>query len=297
MRYGYLRAQLEGVDRDFRELQRIVGVHFVPSQPETLLQIINKFVEKEGRVASLQKYWALQNDEIEALAAEIALSAEEASSLSAGLDSAADLPALEKGGGPHSLSHAEEFADKKFANVCDLIESMFDKSKCSGGEALATKGCSMSTIGEFMSCLASRLDELETTAAGLREHTSSSRATSSRKPDMTQVLESFVRSRSASEPAELPEPANDMVRKMLPSMSDHAPDQEGDAEQQESRRRREHEAKKGAIDRQRRDAIIQHWVQRQQDVRGAKTARPTIRDFYEGPEQLQRPRRQAETAR
>ena len=42
VRYGYLRSQLEGVDRDFRELQRIVGVHFVPSQPESLQQIINK---------------------------------------------------------------------------------------------------------------------------------------------------------------------------------------------------------------------------------------------------------------
>ena len=34
VRYGYLRSQLEGVDNDFRELQRIVGVHFQPSHPE-----------------------------------------------------------------------------------------------------------------------------------------------------------------------------------------------------------------------------------------------------------------------
>merc|ERR1719409_723419 len=72
VRYGYLRSQLEGVDRDFRELQRIVGVHFIPSRPETLQEIIDKFVEKEQRVASLQKYWSLQNDEIEKLEQECA---------------------------------------------------------------------------------------------------------------------------------------------------------------------------------------------------------------------------------
>ena len=44
-----------------------MGVRFVPSQPESLQQIINKFLEKEAKVASLQKFWGLQNEEIEKL--------------------------------------------------------------------------------------------------------------------------------------------------------------------------------------------------------------------------------------
>merc|ERR1719231_2201132 len=71
VRYGYLRSQLEGVDNDFRELQRIVGVHFQPSHPESLEQIIKKFVEKEGQVVSLQRYFSLQSDEIETLSSDL----------------------------------------------------------------------------------------------------------------------------------------------------------------------------------------------------------------------------------
>ena len=32
VRYGYLRSQLEGIDRDFRELERIARQHVVPTQ-------------------------------------------------------------------------------------------------------------------------------------------------------------------------------------------------------------------------------------------------------------------------
>ena len=67
----------------------------------------------------------------------------------------------------------------------------------------------------------------------------------------------------------------------LPSMSDHGPDADGDAEPAESRRRREREAKKGAIDRDKRDSAITQWVSRQQQVRGAQTHRPNIREYYE----------------
>merc|ERR1719181_2725802 len=72
VRYGYLRSQLEGIDNNFRELQRIVGVHFQPSHPESLEQIIKKFVEKEGQVVSLQRYFSLQSDEIETLHQQLA---------------------------------------------------------------------------------------------------------------------------------------------------------------------------------------------------------------------------------
>ena len=66
---------------------------------------------------------------------------------------------------------------------------------------------------------------------------------------------------------------------------------EGDAEPAEGRRRAKHEPKKGAIDRERRDTAISQWVQRQQMVRGAQTARPTIREYYEGDDESKWPQR------
>jgi len=74
VRYGYLRSQLEGLENDFVDLQRIVGVHFEPSRPESLQEIIEKFAEKERRVASLQQYWALQADDIETTSSELGAS-------------------------------------------------------------------------------------------------------------------------------------------------------------------------------------------------------------------------------
>ena len=37
---------------------------------------------------------------------------------------------------------------------------------------------------------------------------------------------------------------------------------------------------KGGIDREKRDTAISAWVTRQHKVRGAQTARPTIREYY-----------------
>eukprot|EP00966_Prymnesium_polylepis_P335464 7390822-Prymnesium_polylepis.2 len=46
----------------------------------------------------------------------------------------------------------------------------------------------------------------------------------------------------------------EMVKRMLPSMSDQGPEQDGETDQQERARARD--ARKGAIDRQKRDEVI-----------------------------------------
>jgi len=63
VRYGYLRSQLEAIDGEFRRLERIVGVHFLPNNPGSLEHIISKFSETETHIASLQQFWERQNQD------------------------------------------------------------------------------------------------------------------------------------------------------------------------------------------------------------------------------------------
>ena len=300
VRYGYLRSQLEGVDNDFRELQRIVGVHFQPSHPESLEQIIKKFVEKEGQVVSLQRYFSLQSDEIETLTSQLAhLTREsEAAAADKAVEDAAYAAAAGSGSrrAPWNDGGATvEGLSKRFDQTCSLLEALFLHAGCDtdpAGMHLATKGCSSSTIHDFLSCLAARIDGLNVTSHSLREASAGHRNASARKSNDT--LDSFLRPRTVGFAAEastagsvdgvdalLGEVKRSFNKDDLPSMSDHGPEAEGDAEPAESRRRRERDAKKGAIDREKRDSAISAWVQRQNQVRGAQTHRPDIREFYD----------------
>ncbi|KAL1527505.1 hypothetical protein AB1Y20_008961 [Prymnesium parvum] len=275
VRYGYLRSQLEGVDRDFRELQRIVGVHFVPSQPESLQQIISKYVEKEGKIASLLKYSEQQNDEIHDLQVQIAEG--EAVLERVGGGDGGHASALKSSDAPDESAKLEEayaHSQRSFDSVCELLEGMFGAAKCEGTHDLMTKRCSTSTVGEFMSAIASRLDELQLVAASLRD--SSLGRGDKRKAHA--VFDGFLQP-SLGAAAKAEEQAVEMVKRMLPSMSDQGPDQEGENDQQE--RARAHDARKGNIDRHKRDESIAAWLERQQQLRGAVTARPTIREYYD----------------
>jgi len=315
VKYGYLRSQLEGVDNDFRELERIVDVLFVPGQPEKLQQIIDKFVEKERRVASLQKFWGIQNDEIEALTLDLAALARQEAAQQQLNDEAAANPA--RGDSSKAAVLDEATLEKKlerFESMCSTIKLMFERARCAdevSGAHLATKGCSSSTIIDFMSAIASKIDAANGAAVAVREAAAGSRITASRKPNET--LNAFLTARSApvaeapapapasavasgssDKPPPKPSPmeANALARKALkddlPSMNDQGPEADGDAEPAESRRKREREAKKGAIDREKRDQVILQWVQRQQEVREAK--HPTIRDYYYEDGDLDSPR-------
>ena len=299
--FAYLKSQLDGVDNDFRELQRIVGVHFQPEHPESLELIIKKFVEKEGQVVSLQRYFSLQSDEIESLdkqllhlnrdldaataAERAAQAAEDAKANSRGKDAPWDGPALDQ-------------LQQNFDKACALLEGMFLHTGCdtadAAGMTLTTKGCSMSTFHDFLSCLAQRIDSLSSSAAQIREAASAHRNTN-KKSESSVLIEAFLRPRGAgSGPPPLPSPpvvgSGAKMRAMrktfekeeLPSMTEYAPEDFADGlEPADARRRREKEAKRGAIDREKRDSAISSWVARQQQVRGAQTARPSIREYYE----------------
>jgi len=234
VRYGYLRSQLEGVDRDFRELQRIVGVHFVPSQPESLQQIISKYVEKEGKIASLLKYSEQQNDEIHSLQVD---QTEMQSLLDRcegreGADAAGAKAAVTHDGEGAKPKDAHERMQEQFQETCGLLESMYRMAKCAGGQDLETKGCSSSTVSDFMSSIATRLDELTMVAGMMREHTLNYRGVVRKS---NQVFEGFLKPVMGT-PAE--EQPAEMVKRMLPSMSDQGPEQDGETDQQERARAR-----------------------------------------------------------
>ena len=163
VRYGYLRSQLEGIDNDFRELQRIVGVHFQPSHPESLQQIIDTFVDKEQKVTSLQKYLALQQDEIETLSQQLGAldkDADAAQALSHAEASAAAQASASNGQRHEGRTRRCLVLSAEFDALCAGFMRMF---QAAGGErapgAPATKGCSASTIPDFLSAIASRIDE------------------------------------------------------------------------------------------------------------------------------------------
>ena len=71
-----------------------------------------------------------------------------------------------------------------------------------------------------------------------------------------------------------------VCREELPSISDLTPEAEGEEMlSAEARKKRDREARKGAIDRDKRDASIAAWVDRQRDVREGKL--PSFRDAYQ----------------
>jgi len=321
VRYGYLRSQLEGIDNDFRELQRIVGVHFVPSHPESLQQIIETFVEKEQRVASLQKYWTLQSDEVESLTSELGSLeklaeklATEAEEHGVSAAAAANFSAQKTAGSDGAIAELTQ----SFEKLCVSLERVYVRAGCAEepkGAHLATKGCSSSTIHDFMAALATRIDDLSHKAYTLRHvgQFSTHRSSNSGRK-VPEAIDAFLQPRGGSvsppvtDGSSSPAGAADegaasgaaiidggvtkeslLAKENLPSISDIAQDADGEAEVSEGRRRTKHEPKKGAIDREKRDTTISAWVARQQMVRGAQTARPSIREFYE--EDVQWPQR------
>ena len=85
-----------------------------------------------------------------------------------------------------------------------------------------------------------------------------------------------------------------MLKKKLPSIADQGEPQDMDGEAQESHRRSmNRESSKTSIDRQnrqKRDAEISAWVERQEAVRSAHNARPSIREYYSEPVTSKSPR-------
>ena len=313
--YAYLKSQLDGVDNDFRELQRIVGVHFQPSHPESLEQIIQKFVEKEGQVVSLQRYFSLQSDQIETLSSQLQTLSREADAAQSAKQQADNVAAAKASSrGRHAPWEGPMLDELQmgFDKACALLEAMFLHAGCdtmnAQGLSLVTKGCSMSTIHDFMSCIAQRIDLLSSSAYTIREAATTHRNASARK-GTAEAIDSFLRPRgpstasaaagggaaaggstdAAADGAALLT-SGDVKRTFnkedLPSMTDHGPEDFADDSAGPSRGRGR-EGKKGAIDREKRDSAIAAWVNRQELVRGAKTARPTIREYYE-PDQPQR---------
>uniref|UniRef100_A0A7S3F4X7 Uncharacterized protein n=1 Tax=Haptolina ericina TaxID=156174 RepID=A0A7S3F4X7_9EUKA len=163
-----------------------------------------------------------------------------------------------------------------FEEICSLLEEMYHNAKCSGDAALETKGCSMSTVPDFLSSIASRIDQLQMTAGSMRQAAVTFPGGSRTKS--SEIFDAFLAPPLSAVVSEAEPPAA-MARKMLPSMSDQGPEQDGENDQQE--RRGERDARKGTIDRKKRDEMISNWVTRQQQIRGAATARPAIRQYYD----------------
>ena len=308
VRYGYLRSQLEGIDRDFRELERIVGVRFVPSQPESLQQIINKFLEKEARVASLQKFWALQNEEIEKLGAEkqrLTSFGEEArrerDELAAEAQSAAEAAEAMRAAAPSQPKRGAEYEEQllaTFDGVCKAVAAVCATAGANLEPALVTKGCSTSTIAGFLSALDQKMDEVEMVTASLKElgvqHAKELRLRKSpeqlaqeeddeEEPPLRPtalVVDDFLATRITIGPAAWADgetPADEM-RKHLPAVSDRDGHDDGDGEAQDTRR--SPASRKGQVNRELRDQQIAAWAKRQKEIRGAQTARPSVREYY-----------------
>ena len=229
---------------------------------------------------SLQKYWAMQNEDVERLQHEVAELNELAERMEAGEGPETGTSFGSVGSAPQNPRTAFEDEQearklKEFDKVCVSVERMFHLAECGGSRALSTKGCSSSTIHEFLSGLDSRLDELDIIAAAMRDHATSS-PHQLRKPN--EILASFLdaRQRRPITPTTI-----DAIKRKLPSISDQGAQDEGEGEAQESSRRAmKREFSKGSIDRQKRDEEIALWVQRQEAVRAAQAARPSIREYY-----------------
>jgi hypothetical protein len=313
VRYGYLRSQLEGIDRDFRELERIVGVRFVPSQPESLQQIINKFLEKEAKVASLQKFWGLQNEEIEKLDLETsrlttaadAADAADAAAGTAAAEHAAVVEARRREEKAEQRAAAEALV-RNFEGACKSVGGIVALAECEVDPALVTKGCSASTISGFLSSLDQKMDEVEVLCVTLRDlyveqekrerlliqseaenlpDDEDEELPDQRRPTAI-VLQEFLARRSqalgppqfAARGPEEGESPIDILRHSLPAVSDRDGHDEGDGEAQETRR--SPTRRKGLVDREARDKQIVDFACRQRQIReNAKTARPSIRRY------------------
>ena len=317
VRYGYLRSQLEGIDRDFRELERIVGVRFVPSQPESLQQIINKFLEKEAKVASLQKFWGLQNEEIEKLGLETsrlttaadAADAADAAAGSAAAEHAAVVEARRREERAEQRASAEALV-RNFEGACKSVGGIVAVAECEVDPALVTKGCSASTISGFLSSLDQKMDEVEVLCVTLRDlyaeqekrerllmqgeaenlpDDEDEELPDQRRPTAI-VLQEFLARRSqalgppqfAARGPEEGESPIDILKHSLPAVSDRDGHDDGDGEAQETRR--SPTRRKGAVDREARDKQIVDFACRQRQIReNAKTARPSIRRYDNEP--------------
>ena len=298
VRFGYLRSQLEGLENDFGKLQSIVGVRMDPQNPQPK-EIIQTFAEKERRVASLQTYWELQNDEIHQMQHEVhhmERKAERAAEVSAAHD------ARINGTQGKQLSLADEEmgmakALTQFDLVCERIGVMFLLCDCdkepTAGAFLASKGCSTSTILEYMSCLSSAIDDASRHAKALRDAARSHRSSASRKTN--ESIAGFLRGPSSvaaaaaaaqalaagapdGAPVDVTDASAEARRQLieeLPSLKDMGPDEgDGDDSGQKGRTTR-----KGSIDTEKRDVAIASWVVRQQAVREAKGVGNT-REYY-----------------
>lgn len=314
VRYGYLRSQLEGIDRDFRELERIVGVRFVPSQPESLQQIITKFLEKEAKVASLQKFWGLQNEDIEKLGLErerLTAAADEAqvhgSQLAAAAAEHAAVVVARRREEEAEQLEKEQALVRNFNTACRAVGDIVVLSKCELEPALETKGCSASTISGFLSSLDQRMDDVEVHCVALRDlyaeqeqrervlmHAEAQlpddeddELGDQRRPTAVRLQEFLARRSQALGPPQFatrgPEDGESPIEALkhsLPAVSDRDGHDEGDGEVQESSRRSP-TRRKGAVDRETRDKQIIEYACKQRQIReNAQTARPSIRNYY-----------------
>ena len=306
VRYGYLRSQLEGIDRDFRELERIVGVRFVPSKPESLQEIITKFLEKEAKVASLQQFWGMQNEEIEVQSEEIERLELETSRLAteAASASAAAAEHAEVVEAPRRRVEAEQRAAaetlvRNFEGACKSVGGIVALAECEVEPALVTKGCSASTISGFLSALDQKMDELEVLCVTLRDlyaeqekaerlameaenlHDDEDEELPDQRRPTAIVLQDFL-ARSTTRNLGPPQFAPRGPESALPNVSDRDGHDDGDGEAQETRR--SPTRRKGAVDREARDKQIVDYACRQRQIReNAKATRPSIRRYDNEP--------------
>ena len=164
---GYLNAQLAQMEADSKELERVMGVRLDPSSPETLRAIIDHFNEKEALVVSMQRFWAVQHDEIEGLGNEtfvlrcrgIAGAARRQKQLHR--EEAASKSDQKARAEEHELLESRARLEDDFQRVCAQVEAVAEAAQCQLHMALQTNGCSPATIHEYLSHVHSRLDALE----------------------------------------------------------------------------------------------------------------------------------------
>lgn len=121
---------------------------------------------------SLQKYWAMQNEEIALLEAElVALQSAVHAELEEGRK---EVEAVGDTAGAALLKIAPggleaPLIGTQLDGVWQAIEGAFRSAECEDCADLLTKGCSTSTVRHFLSCLDSRLDEIEIVATRMKD--------------------------------------------------------------------------------------------------------------------------------
>ena len=174
--------------------------------PESLQQIIDTFVDKE-QATPLQKYLALQQDEIETLSQQLGAldkDADAAQALSHAEASAAAQASASNG--QRHVWEDEAMLEKlsaEFDALCAGFMRMFQAAGCANepsGAYLATKGCSASTIPDFLSAIASRIDETGRRAYKLRAVGQAATSRSGRKPT-PETINAFLTPRDHAAPA------------------------------------------------------------------------------------------------